>query len=70
MEWRMKKKWKFRRNLRDRDWKYIRRQVEKRNRIGKASQVSLSGIVLDPARVAREVEKRRDIWRSKGIRSE
>ena len=70
MEWRMKKKWKFQRNLKDRDWKYIRSQIEKRNCVGKSSQVRLSGVVLDPARVAREVEKRRDIWRSKGPKSE
>jgi len=66
METRLKK-WKFQRHVKQDHWKYIRRQIEKRNNVGKSSCISLSGVVLDPDKVARETERYRSVrW---GVRS-
>jgi len=66
METRLKK-WKFQRHVKQDHWKYIRRQIEKRSNAGKSSCISLSGVVLDPDKVARETERYRSVrW---GVRS-
>ncbi|KAK1751545.1 hypothetical protein QBC47DRAFT_272505, partial [Echria macrotheca] len=50
METRLKK-WEYWRNLPKRHWQYLAPQIEKRTNAGKMTQVSLSGVVLDPAKV-------------------
>lgn len=70
METRLKK-WKFHRYIKRDGWRYIRRQIEKRSDAGKLSQVTLSGVVLEPAKVAKETERYRPLtWKYNNTRSQ
>ena len=63
METRLKR-WNLHRHIKQEHWKYIRCQIEKRRSAGKLSCVSLSGVVLDAGKVARETERYRCIrWK-------
>ncbi|KAF2134192.1 ankyrin [Dothidotthia symphoricarpi CBS 119687] len=51
------RKWKFRKNLKRKDWPVVIGIVEKRRRLGKDSEILFNGIVLSDERIERETAR-------------
>jgi hypothetical protein len=56
------KSWKFRKNIKDDEWKFVQARVQKRKRDGKESNVYVDGVLMPATKMRKEVA--RHDWRN------
>ncbi|KAL4723590.1 hypothetical protein ACLX1H_009228 [Fusarium chlamydosporum] len=54
------RQWKFFKNMKEPEWRFIARMIKRRERIGKSSQVVFNGKLIDRAKVAKETARHHD----------
>ena len=52
------KKWKFRKNLNNEEWEYVRHRSVKRQRDGKDSEAYINGSLISTKKIKKEVSRR------------
>jgi hypothetical protein len=60
------KKWKFRRNVSAKGWKYVDHELSKRRKANKASEVILSGVRIKQSTIERETQRNRPVFAVQG----
>jgi hypothetical protein len=51
------RKWKFRKNRKDPEWKFVHHRVEKRKRGGKESDVYIDGVLIAKKKICQETSR-------------